>query len=187
MQIRTLLLVIGSGVMLAVLLALLSLQFYSPTGSYTAKNVLLAPESLASMRFADGTTREGGTPRYVFAAIEFSFYDGSLKKWSTRPVSLDQYASFYSLVENEKSIAEATKAVEDAFRSPYLTSLVIKVRQDGASARQPSASAVIEVDFADEGDYYRIQLRGGAGARDWAYFQRPGIHNAVLKLFGPAI
>jgi hypothetical protein len=182
-QIRNLLLVFGSGIGLAVVLALVSLYYYNPSGSYLVNNVLLSPESLKAIRFSEGSSRQGGTARFVFDSLEFSFYDPSLKKWEKKPISLDQYSLFYSTISNQKSILEVPKDVENDFHKLSLLILALKVHVDGPSTAQTPATIISSIEFIER-DYYRIQLREQAeGPGKWVYFHQPGIYKKVFKLF----
>ena len=184
-QIRNLLIVFTSGIGLAVLLAFISLYYYNPSGSYLAKNVLLSPESLSSIRFAESST-SSGTPRFIFDNLEFSFYNQALKKWEKKFISLEQYNTFYSTLSNEKSFLEVPPEVENAFHKLPPVTLALKVRTEGLANAQTPSTVVTSVEFV-EGDYYRIQLREQASQTSslgkWVYFHQPDIYEKILKIF----
>jgi hypothetical protein len=185
-QIRNLLIIFTSGIGLAVLLSLLSLYYYNPSGSYQVKNVLLSPNSLESMRFVDGSSKAGGNPRFVFDTIEFSFYDDGLRKWEKKAVSRDQYSTLYSMINNEKSLDVIPVEVENAFQKAHPATLALKVRIEGAAGIQVPATIFTQVEFAAIGDHYRIQLRDQTNnLGGWAYFHQPGIYKKVLKTLNP--
>lgn len=182
-QIRNLLIVFASGISLAFLLAMLSLHYYNPSGSYLVKNTLLSPESLTSMRFADGFTKTGGTPRFIFDSIELSFYDNEQKKWEKKVLSLDQYSILYAMISNNNSLSEISHEAENGFQKIHPATLAIKVRLEGPAGLQAPTTIVTQVEFAAIGDYYRIQLREQANSLGgWVYFYQPGIYEKVLKI-----
>src|ERR1700733_331397 len=85
-------------------LTALMLYYYSPSGQYQVKNVLLSPETLQALSYPE--TDKGMKATYVFDRISFSYYDTSQKSWQNVPVSLSQYRSFYSLISSDKSIED---------------------------------------------------------------------------------
>jgi hypothetical protein len=171
-QIRNLLIVIGSGVIFAMALAAFMLGAYSPSGRYSAQNVLLAPETAKIMKY------EG----LVFDRVEYSIWDAKSKVWTKQEVSLPLYQEFYALVKSDESIQELPVEVKQLFdRNP--ATLTLYVRSDVKQSRGQGHSFQV-LQFANGGDYYRVELRtGGANEeQQWAYFHHVGLADRFLTL-----
>ena len=179
-EIRNLLLVIGSGIIGAVAVALMMLYYYNPSGSYLAGNVLLSPESTKVIKFQDTHPTTGSPAKFIFDQIEFSYYDSQLKQWKKLNVEMDQYAKFYQLIGNERSL-EVPDEIKRLFNQPSPSVLSLKIRTEATS--QSISKPFIEVNFVNEGDYYRIELHEEGSSGSWAYFYHPGIYNKVLEMF----
>lgn len=184
-QIRNLLFILCSGMGTALAFAFAVLYFYSPSGSYLAKNVLLSPESVLIMRYADMNSKTGSTSRYVFDSIEFSYYSTSLVKWVRLPVDMQKYTDFYTMIADERSLVNADQNSVNIFlgsAKPSMLTIMVKAEKD--DLRQVLSKTFLTIEFA--GDYYRITLRDHNSQEGQAYFYHPGIYQQVLKLFVPS-
>jgi hypothetical protein len=187
-EIRNLFIVVGSGVVGAFAMALAMLYYYGVSGSYLAKNVLLSPEYAQVIQFNDLNPRTGAPSKFVFDQIEFSYYNPMLKQWKRSGVRMDQYAKFYQMIGDERSVVPSDEVRSLFYRiSPSILSL--KIRTESGADPQAASKAFIEVNFVHEGDYYRIELHEQAnGSSDsWAYFYHPGIYEKVLDLFNSSL
>jgi hypothetical protein len=181
-QIRTLLLVVGSGVTAALVLALFMLYYYNPSGTYLAGNVLLAPDSALNLRYIETNHRTKDASRFVFAGIEFSFYDTVQKKWQRKKIEMDKYREFYAQVEGDRSLTDIDDNVRKSFTSRYpaTLSLSIHLENDTTAANNKEFSQAV---FSEGSDYYRVQLRDQGSSEGWAYFYHPGIYSKIMKIF----
>ena len=182
-QIRNLLLVLGSGIGCAILLALLFLYYYNPSGTYLARNVLLSPESAAAISFNQLNRKSGGVSRFVFDDVEFTFFNKVQKSLKTVHVDLNQYNQFYQMVGSLRSV-EPTDEILSSFSKPNGSTLALKIRPEN---NQTAAKTFIAVNFVNEGDYFRIELHEQSSTGNWAYFYYPGIYQKVIDLFVPAL
>lgn len=180
-QVRNLLLVIGSAVGLAIALALFSLHYYSPTGSYLAKNVLLSPENVKNMSFSEQNPKTGKMTHYTFDEIEFSFFDTAKKSWRKQSVHLQQYEDFYQTVAHLRSLSSVGPEIKDLFSTGHPSILSIKMKNEGSDASKP----FIDVHFSE--DYFRVELREQSPTENWAYYFSPNIYQKALLLFSHSL
>lgn len=182
-QVKRLLWVLGSGIGAAVLLSLFFLNYYNPSGSYLAKNVLLTPENAFALSFSEPGPKAKTSNRYVFDHVEFSYYDWNEKKHKAVPVKQEDYADFYALVSSEKSLIEANEEIQHLFNQGHSPVLTIRIR-DGGNGLERTFS---EIAFVEGGDYYRVQLRQHGTGTGWIYFYHPGIYQKIFKFFVPPL
>lgn len=182
-QVRNLLMVIGSGVGLALIVALAALYLYNPTGRYLVKNALLAPSVLSQMAYLESNEGRKGNSLLIFDAIEYSFYDPTLKKMQKRFVKDSAYSAFYQQIAEEKSMESETDEIIAAFAIPYPASLTIYVKSENEASWQGFKKAFQQVQFAMQGDYFRIALHEQDVAQRWIYYYYPGIYQMALQHF----
>jgi hypothetical protein len=185
-QIKVLLSVLGAGLTAGILMALLMLYYYNPTGSYLATNVLLDPENAYTLRFVEPGAKAKSEGRYLFEGMYFSYFDKSARELKTIPVAKDKYAEFYKLIANDKSIVEPTEDIKNLFNQGHLASLILKIRSVGEDASKGIDKIFTSIDLVNAGDYYRIQLRQSTPSAEWIYFMHPKIYEAALKVFETA-
>lgn len=185
-EIRNLLFVIGSGVLGAILLAIAALYYYSPTGTYLARNALLSPDSATSLSYVDFSAKNGSLMRYIFDEIEFTYIDPAAKKVKKLHIDLDVYKKFYDSIRNEKSLPTVSDEIKNLFNQSSPAHLRIKVHPE-RNASQSDAKVFLSTDFVNEGDYYRIQLREQDAIEPYAYFYHPSIYQQALKIFIPSL
>lgn len=177
-QIKSLLCVFGAGLITAILLSLALLYYYSPPGTYLAKNVLLMPQNVANLSFVDPATKS--KERVIFDQFDFSYYDAKAKRRVIIEISQGQYTRFYELVQNEKSLMAVEESIIQGFQQGSQASLALMVGNNAHTYK----SVFSEVEFSNQGDYYRVQLRQqNSSGDDWAYFYHPGIYQKVITLF----
>ena len=183
-QIKALLAVLGSGIGAGFLVALFFLYFYNPGGTYQAKNVLLDPNNAFSLQFSDPELKKKSEGMYVFKGIYFSYFDSKRKQMESVEVSKEKYADFYRLVARENSLDEAEgSAIRFLFNQPYPAVLSLKVRSLVENSLQRNEEVFSEIDFVNQGDYYRVRLRKSGSNVEWIYFHHPKIYQEALNLF----
>lgn len=177
-QICNLLIIIFSGIACALLISGFLLYYYGPTGSYLAQNTVLSPAVSEILRYqdVDGNTR--GRARFVFDGIEFSYYDSKDNQWHQKTVDQPQYRKIYELIQNDKSL-EVPSAVKTFFNETNMVSLIIKVRPENG---QQETRIFQTINFVNDGDYYRVQLREANSKDQWAYFYHPHITQDLFVL-----
>ncbi len=180
-QIRTLLLVFGTAISAAVVFALVMLHYYGPSGAYLAKNALVDPSNIGAIHFAENNSRSGENSHYVFDRFEFSFFQKAEKQWKKQTIDMQQYADFYTLIGDELSLTSVTDEIVTTFNKGHPASLIVKIRQ--GNSPQPLVKDLLKVDFAEDSDYFRIQLRETGPLERWAYYHRPDIYQDVMQLF----
>ncbi len=184
-QIRNLLLVFGSGIAAALALAFGMLYYYNPPGAYLAKNALLAPANLLSMRYSEATIRGANNLPFVFDGIDFSYFDAAKQQWQRIAVDMLKYADFYLLIDDDASLTDVSDDVKNAFNRGHAATIILKARQ--GEAGKVASMDFLNVDFAGEGNYYRIQLREHRDSEGWAYFHHQGIYQQIQQLFVPSL
>jgi hypothetical protein len=182
-EIRNLLIVLTGSVLCALLFGGLILKYYSPGGSYNAKNVLLSPEMTAVLSYADTNPKTGVKGRFIFDSLNFSYYDDVAKKWWHVPVNQLNYETFYKLVSSDSSPSGTHENIKKLFNQNHFSILNLKVRSDPRGSAEISTKTFQDIQFASQGDYYRVELREEGGQDTWAYFYHPGIYQESLQLF----
>lgn len=173
-QIKRLFTVIGLGVVAAIGVSVFFIYFFSPSGSYPISELLLDPQVAKEMKYQDNGNR------YVFDHVEFMAFNETSNTWDSKKVTLDQYQSFYALIENDKSEVIPTEAVKNVFYHANPAILSIVTRKEGASADQ----VFQELQISTDNKVYRVKLREEQVRPQWAYFIHPGIYEKSLKVFG---
>lgn len=182
-QIRNMLLVITSGVMGAILLSLFFLYSYGPSGRYQASHALLSPQLANTLAFNDTNHKTGGSSRFIFDGIEFTYFEKNGQK-NLIQIDLPTYEKFYQMISADQSLLDISNDVLGLFNQGTNSSLVIKIRTDSHAQWQDETKIFQEVAFASEGNYYRIELREDK-AGEWAYYYHPGIYQATVQTFIP--
>lgn len=183
-QIRNLLIVIFSGMACACALAAFMLYYYGPSGQYLVSNTLLSPDVMAMLSYMDTNAKTGGSTRFVFNGIEYAYYDTMSREWRKVPATQEAYERFYNLVASDKSLAEVPEDIISLFNRGHPASLVLTVRTESKAEWQEVTKVFQEVQFAGEGNYFRIELRSQSSSTGkWAYFYRPQIYQEAAKIF----
>lgn len=174
-QICRLLYVFGAAIATAIVLSLLSLYYYNPTGEYLAKNVLLNSEVISKL---DGKAKN----LFTFRGIEYSYYDRTNQQWIKKSVPVETYDTFYKKVASDRSVAVLTDEIKAVFGNGNPSVLSVNVRVDKIESHNPSL-AFTDVVFAENGDYYKVMLREASKGEGWAYFYHPGIYETAQQFF----
>ena len=182
-QIRNLLVVMLSAIACALIISGLLLYKYGPSGGYLAQNTILSPDVTDSLWYTDSNQRTGGNSRFVFDAVEFSYFDNKTNQWQHLKVDQDHYRTFYQIVMHDKSISEITPQLLSLFDGT--ASLLVKVRTESNAGWQEEVKTLQRIEFAKDGDHYRVDLREQNSPNQWAYFAHPQIFNKSLQLFTP--
>lgn len=180
-QIRNLLMVLVSSVICAFLVSGLLLYYYSPSGRYIVKNALLAPELTTTLMYNDTNHKTGGSSRFVFDGIEFSFYDNQTKQQRNMQLTQEQYQKLYQLIASDKSLLNVPKEVISQFNKATNATLTIKVRTESHAAWQDETKIFQAMRFVNDGDYFNIELHEEKSANNLVYFYHPGIYKEILQ------
>lgn len=170
-QIRSLLLVLFSGLAAGVIALAYLIYFYGPSGSYNSSNILIDPGYLSYVQ-----VNEGNNNKFTFHKIEFTFQDmasSGQKEWKTVQLSESQYAKLFDLLKGKTSLADTVK-VEPLFDRSKAPSMVIFVK--GEVNRQPTIKVFEEVQYSPNGNFFRIRAPGRNNFEMiWAYFESDGV------------
>lgn len=184
-QITMLFVVIGASVIAACAIAMTFLYYYNPTGSYIAGKMLVEPDRLEKMGYSEAVVRGGDNTPFVLAEIRFGHFDSALKGWVNTPVDMDKYARFFSLIAADTSLSEINDTIRAGFLQGHPSKLILSAKRAGSV--QDTKTEFLQVDFSNEGNYYRINLRAQTTKKAnedlWVYFYHPGIGKEVLNLF----
>ncbi len=181
-QIRNLTVVIFSSLLAALLLAGILLYNYGPSGRYAFKGTLLAPELIQGLNYNDTNSKTGGMSRFVFGDIEYTFYDSQKKQWQKIPVSIEKYANFYQAIGNKESVSLVDDAMISLFNEGMPSKLILLAKTESDASWQTLKKTFQEVEFATNGNYFRVQLREDNTGNNWAYFYMPGILQKAEEL-----
>lgn len=173
-QIKRLFSVIGLGVVAAIGISVFFIYFFSPSGSYPISELLLDPQVAKEMKYQDNGNR------YVFDHVEYMSFNDASNTWDTKKVTLDQYQSFYSIIEKDKSEVIPSESVKNVFYHSNPAILTIVTRKEGANADQ----VFQELQISTDNKVYRVKLREEQVRPEWAYFIHPGVYDAAQNIFG---
>ena len=98
-QIRNLLIILASGILCAVAFAGLFLHYYSPTGTYKLKNVMISPSAIDGLAQGCRSTATGKNPRIVIDTMDFSLWNATSRQSEHIPIDIEHYRRFYNLNE----------------------------------------------------------------------------------------
>jgi len=183
-QIKVLLSVLGTAALLGALLSIAMLYFYNPTGSYFAGKVLLDPDNAFTLRYVEPGNKPQLEKRYVFDRMLFSYVDPKSKKNLSANVPKEKYEQFYKKISADRSLTDITPEIEKMFYSSQPSVLILKVRQTGDDSSKMGESTFSKIDFAENGNYYRIQLRQAIDSQGWAYFEHAQILKEAIAIMG---
>jgi hypothetical protein len=183
-EVKSILLVLGAAVSCAILLSAYMLYFYGPTGRYIARNTLLSPQVAQEMSYSDLNPQTGQQDRFILSGMEFSYWNAERKIRERIQVNADMYAHFYDRVSAEKSLETPVgEGIVQLFNPNLSSSLMVNVRASSQPAAHSPVKTFQVIQFAPNGDYYRIQLIGQSVSGEWAYFYHPAIYQETLLLF----
>lgn len=179
-QIKNLLMVLVLGIASAGTFAAILLYLYGPTGAYTLGNLIVAPTEIEGQG-VNKNTPEPST-RFIFDKIEFSYWSPQTRQWTTRPISLEDYGRFYDSYASDKSERATTEPTIAEFNQAPPLKLTLTGRFLTAGSGLPS-KIFQEIQFASEGDFYRVELNEQKAGTQWAYFYHPRTYLEIMSLF----
>lgn len=185
-QIRSLLLLLGSAILFAILTGVFFVVYYSPSGVYLAKNVILAPEVLTQMNFNDSNSKTGGISRFIFDHIEFKWQDQKTHQGKSLYVDEEKYAKIYQLLAKDKSIPEDS-SLQELFMKAQPAQLLVVIRTENNSAAQAVSKTFQVMQFIPDQDYYRVELHEQNASVRWAYYRHPQIFQTIFSILVPQI
>lgn len=182
-QIRTLILVLCSGLVCALLLSGFLVYFYGPTGQYMAQNAMLAPDLITTLSYNDTNHKTGGMSRYVYDKINFSYYDEKTKQQHQMVITPEQYSQFYQLISHEKSYLNVPKEALDTFAKGIPATISIQVRTDSHAAWQDETKIFQKIEIAQNSNDFRIELHEQKSTSNLIYFSHPNIYQKAIQIF----
>lgn len=188
-EIRNLLLMLSTSFFVAFIFVVGLVYYFGSSGTYLMRDILVSPEALKTVLSSEGVKDE----MYVFNKIEFIQADKQGKEWGRFSVSWESYAAFYRDVASQRSLPVVTDEIIAQFEQTTLSTLTIFVRSRDNAASESMNSPMIfqQVQFLDESDLFRVQLRSfdhrNAPVEEWAYFRKAGIYQKADKLFTPKL
>lgn len=159
-QIIRIIVLLASAICLGCLIVFAMVFSWGPDGSYAVSDVLLAPQTLSQLAYDDASKEQKS-----FDGVDFQ----------GRPVSLDTYQRFYSLIEKDRSLAETPS---HPFNASDTLTLWVRSKAAASSSRQ----AFQQVEIDSQGNLYRIE-KYGSSIPQWLYFERPGIGKNTQQIF----
>ncbi len=156
---------------------------YGPTGQYSVEHALLEPDMIPVLAFNDTNNKTGGQTRFVFDKISFNYFDTAKQTTRNIPVSSTLYARFYNQIKKLRSIRQPSDETVSFFQNANPAKLILRIRTASQSSWVAETKIFQEVQFANNGDYFRIKLREEKPEGEWAYFYQPGILKETTKIF----
>lgn len=183
-EIKTLLLVLGTAIAAAVVLAFGMLKMYNPEGNYLAGNLLLDPATAFSLDYSEPGPKARSDQKFKFKEVALTYYNKNTRSWTTKSLTQKEYESFYAQVKGDASLSGPSPVIEGQFANRSPAMIEIKVARLGTEPGTQSILNFSEAAVAEQGDYYRLSLRQNNGGVTWVYFYHPGIFSEVIKLAG---
>ncbi len=180
-DLQNLLIVLGSAIVCAAMLASVFLYYYGPSGGYVAGRTILDPATIQQINTLENDPGNRLKVHFVFDQIEFSYFNTQTGKVNKQRVAPENYRKFYDLVAADKSEYEGLPKIEQLFRSSHPTILTTQMRTISGAARD-STRTFQEIQFADE-HHFRVQLHEKQELGEWVYFYHPHIYHDVIQLF----
>lgn len=181
-EIRNLVFVLSASVIAGFLFFLGLLYFYGPSGQYLINNVVLSPESLHQLSYTEGVKKSTKQQlRFAFDRIELMRWDLSSKTWKQEKISKELYQELYAILLSGSKNVEASPQINDLFYKKLPLSISIYVKPESFSDVMES-KIFQTMQFAEIGDYFRVELIGANAGQEWAYFYRSGIYKEVSEL-----
>ena len=184
-DIRNLVLVMGVSVLAAFAVTGLFLYHYGPSGRYTAENTLIEPSLLARLNYNDLNPKTGQSDRYVFDKIVYAFWDKTKGEWGELEIPIPIYKTFYGQLLSDISIETPSDEIKGLFSRSYPARLDVKVRTESGTGWQKNSKNLQRVEFAENSDYYRVELNEENAGVHWAYFYHPNVFQETFRLFIP--
>lgn len=182
-SIKSLILLMLFSVVCAMAISIFSIQKFGPIGAYEVKNALITPYLLENMSYDDVDTKTGAPTRFVFDQLLFTYTDSVTQKEVTLPVTLEKYRLFYDTIISDSSVNDTT-SLASLFDGANPPKLIVKVKTVAQDALQRESEVFQEIQYANEGNFYRIELREELNPQaEWAYYNHPGIKNKIFNLF----
>jgi len=148
-------------------IAALLILNYGPTGRYSGKNTILAPDTLSQLNYQD--SKSGSPFKYLFEKIEFTAFGKRVD------VDTKTYSEFYRMIANDESL----DVNQTLFNKPAAT-LTLYTKPEKVIRGEEASHPFQQIDFSEDGNHYRVELIGNSG---WAAFKHDGILKKTLKLF----
>lgn len=177
-QIRKLMVVMGSAVICALLLAYFMVANYGPSGRYQVSNILLEPSFAEKISYQDTDPQTSKNSRYTFDRFELVHFDIGTNHWESARLNEKQFNQIYQLIGGDKSAAEVTPDMQSLFYASTPASLTIVVHAEN----RENTKILQEIQFADHGDYYRILLRDDTTRQNWIYFYHPKAFELIKQM-----
>lgn len=181
-QIRNILTLLLAGVLCGGLIAGYMIYRYGPSGKFIAGNIILAPETLDKINFADPDSKGRGKTRLVFDGAQFSFFEKNIGKVQKFPVTMENYEQFYNRVKPLVSLEKVEDKVKRLFDSHEIAILSITMRPEYSYKDQTAVKLFQVIQFI-ESEYFRVQVPGAGGLDEWAYYYEPGLYPQLFNLF----
>lgn len=183
--IRDLILVFSLGMLSAVLVALATLYYLGPTGSYKAESILLSPEVMAQLSYSDISPQTGNPIPFTFDRIEFLHFNRKTREWRRSTIDKEAYANFYSMISSDRSLSVVPEQVLSFFKRESPSTLTLTVKKEGVNSGTEESRSFQEVQILNFDDYYRIQVHDKEKVINWAYFYHENIFEEAMKLLLP--
>lgn len=179
-QIRNLLIVIFAGIGAAGYFAFMMINHYGPSGKYLVSNILLAPETLPLLNYKEVNPATGKMTNLVFNGLEFAYWQPKLRNWQRMSISQNAYQQLYRAIQNDTSLDD-TANISDLFYTAPPATLTISVHAADDN-RNTNSKNFQAVQFAAEGNYFRIELHEQQNSTNWAYFSHAAIYKEAMQL-----
>jgi hypothetical protein len=182
-HLRNLFMIMGSSLFIGLAIVYLLVTRLGPSGLYQLDHVLLSPENIEKLSYAEKNPYSGKTERMVLHEIQYFHPADEGRFWTKTGVGLIQYRNFYKLISGLTSMGPPTEQMERSYVEPGMTSLSIIVKPDVVILQAGDYRIFQEVQFAGDGNHFRVQLHtDDPGKVEWAYFQKDSIRKEADNL-----
>lgn len=186
---RNLILLLSSATFIAFLVVVGLVYYFSASGTYLLRDILVSPQTLEKNTFSDYNPQTHRPGKFIYSKMEFVQSDKHGKGWERYLITLKQYARFHELVNNERSVPVVTKGMLDQFQTITPSILTIFVQGGGGEELSSNGKIFQQVQFLEGNDIFRVQFhplqKTGSTQEEWLYFRYPGIYEQAVEIFVP--
>lgn len=171
-DIRNFLLVLGSGVLVALLGVFWLVRVEGYERGLYAQEVLLSPETIEIL------SQKGGKSGQV-ESIDYSYFNQG--KWTMTTLDKGPYQNLWDILNGDRGTARPDPEIIKLFEDQKVSTLAIYIRKEMPYQKEGLNELFQQMQVPLNGDYYRIQMHDNDHKGNWIYFYHPGIQNEIIK------
>lgn len=179
-EMRKLLTKLVSFIALAFILALFFIYPYASGERMPVDEVLIAPQALEPFNKNHLESTDLEKNQYYFDRAYFEFWNPNSGKRETKILDPMQYQKFYEILTQKSVLSLLDRDIESFFRNNQQARLQLFAKKIGDGGALEDSILLQTVEFANQGDYFRVQRGRDKNDPNWLYFRVNGIYLSIL-------